>query len=235
MGAKGQQALVRLWIRRAHQFAGENMAIVRGSPLLETTCCISSLSTPQAIWSTLQEMPPLPPRRWIPLIQGFSLVTHFVPRLQALSVIEADKDLFYRIFLKYCFQGPVEHVGRPHELHLTNRCIWCGLQFPSHPSIMDTEKEGRLALQDQQVKTDTEAFTTLLDKIHTVYEVIPTPLPHRSLFQEVMNEFAGMDPPYHESNHGLFSSTECKCSPTRRRKGGYSCCSRTFIGYVSKL
>lgn len=195
MGTKGQKALVRLWIRRAHQFATENLATMRGSsPFLETTCCVSPLSTPHAIWETLENMPPLPLRRWIPNVQGSALVTHFIPRPQDLAVAEADKELFYRVFLKYCFQGPAEHIGHPHELNLTHRCIWCGLQFPTHPSIMDTEKDGRLALQDQQVATDTDAFTRLLDSIHTVHQVIPTPLPHRSLFQEVMNDFAGMDP-----------------------------------------
>ena len=195
MGPKGQKALVRLWIRRAHRFAAENMAILRGSPFLETTCCLSSISTPQYLWSSLKDMPALPLRRWIPYVQGSALVTHFLPRSQDLAVPEADKDLFYRIFLKYCFQGPDDHIGRPHELNLTNRCMWCGLQFPTHPSLMDAEKEGRLALQDQQVTTDTNAFTQLLDRIHTVYEVQPVPLLHRSLFQEVMQEFAAMDPP----------------------------------------
>ncbi len=195
MGERGQQALIRLWIRRAHQFAAENVAVVRGSPYLETTCCVSPMTTPQGVWTSLQGLPPLPLRRWSPYVQGSALMSHFIPRPQDLDVAEADKELFYLVFLKYCFQGPPEHIGHPHEFNLTNHCIWCGLQIPTHPRIMDAEKEGRLALQDQQVATDTEAFTRLLDTIHTVYEVIPTPLPHRSLFQEVMNEFAGMDPP----------------------------------------
>jgi hypothetical protein len=193
MGARGRQALIQLWIRRAHQFASESMAVVRGSPYLETTCCVSSLSTPQQAWASVEDMPPLARRIWTPHVQGAALVTHFHPRPQDLSVAEADKELFYRIFLKYCFQG--QRIGHAHEVNLTNRCIWCGFQFPSHPTLMDMEKEGKPALQGQEVVTDTGAFTALLDSIHTVHEVIPAPLPHRTGFAEVMAEFGAMDPP----------------------------------------
>ena len=192
MGARGKQALIRLWIRRAHQFATESFALVRGSPFLETTCCISPLSSPQQAWSRIDDLPPIAKRIWSPHVQGSALITHFIPRSLEESVTEADKELFYRIFLKYCFQGT--HIGHPHEVNLTNRCIWCGFQFPTHPRLMDAEKEGKPALQSQEVVTDTEAFTSLLDTIHNVYEVFPTPLPHRTGFTEIMDEFGAMDP-----------------------------------------
>lgn len=205
MGEKGQQALIQLWIRRAHQFASETAAVVRGSPYLETTCCLSPLTAPQQAWSTVEEMPPLARRIWSPHFQGSALVTHFKPRSQEAAVAEANKELFYRIFLKYCFQGP--RIGSTHELNLTHRCIWCGFQFPTHPSLLDAEKEGKPALATQEVKTDTEAFTQLLDRIHTVHEVIPTPLPHRTGFTEVMAEFGSMDPAPVESWSALIGQT----------------------------
>jgi hypothetical protein len=110
-----------------------------------------------------------------------------------MEVEEAEKELFYRIFLKYCFQGP--RIGHPHETNITHRCIWCGFQFPTHPKLMDAEKEGKPALQSQEIVTDTAAFTQLLDTIHTVHEVYPTPLPHRTGFTETMAEFGAMEPP----------------------------------------
>jgi hypothetical protein len=192
MGAKGRHALVQLWIRRAHEFARESLAIIRGSPYLETTCCMSQLSAPQSAWSRVEDMPPLARRIWTPHLQGSSLVTHFHPRPQDVAVAEADKELFYRIFLKYCFQGT--RIGHPHEPNIMNRCIWCGFQFPTHPALLNANEEGKPALQSQEVDTDTTAFTQLLDKIHTVYEVHPTPLPHRTGFAEVMAEFGAMEP-----------------------------------------
>jgi hypothetical protein len=72
---------------------------------------------------------------------------------------------------------------------------------------MDAEKEGKPALSSQEVKTDTEAFTQLLDSIHTVYNVIPIPLPHRTGFTEVMAEFGSMDPAPVESWSSLIGQT----------------------------
>lgn len=192
MGAKGKQGLVQLWIRRAHQFASESLAIVRGSPYLETTCCVSPLSAPKSAWSRVEDMPPLAQRIWTPHLQGSSLVTHFHPRPQELAVAKADKELFYRIFLKYCFQGT--RIGHPHEADVMNRCIWCDFQFPTHPTLLDAEKEGKPALQTQEVVTDTDAFTELLDTIHRVYEVYPTPLPYRTGFAETMADFGSIEP-----------------------------------------
>jgi hypothetical protein len=205
MGAKGKQGLVQLWIRRAHQFAAESLALVRGSPYLETTCCMSPLSAPQNAWSRVEDMPPLARRIWTPHLQGSSLVTHFHPRPQELAVAEADKELFYRIFLKYCFQGT--RIGRPHEANIMNRCIWCGFQFPTHPALLDAEKEGKPALQTQEVVTDTTAFTQLLDTIHMEYKVYPAPLPHRTGFAEVMAEFGSMEPAPIDDWSGLIQHT----------------------------
>jgi hypothetical protein len=188
-----QQALVRLWIRRAHQIANDSKEVIYGSPFLETTCCVSTLESPQEKWKEVSDLPDLPSRRWTPFLQGSALVTHFMPRAQDSAVAEADKGLFYRVFLKYCFKGP--RVGHPHEANLTHRCLWCGFQFPSHPKIMDAEQEGKPALITQEVSTDTESFTTLLDTIHTVYEVSPELLPSPVGFTELMTDFGAIQPP----------------------------------------
>jgi hypothetical protein len=99
------------------------------------------------------------------------LVTEFIPREAGSDVAEPDKELYYRIFLKCCFQGP--RFGYSHEPGLTNMCPWCGFQFPTIPSVMDTDTEGKTALASQEVQTNTEEFTKLLDKIHTVNKVDP--------------------------------------------------------------
>jgi hypothetical protein len=188
-----QHALVKLWIRRAHQIANDSKEAIYGSPFLETTCCISSLTTSQEKWKDVSDLPELQTRRWQPMLQGSSLVTHFIPREQSSEVATADKDLFYRIFLKYCFKG--KRVGHPHEPNLMNACIWCGFQFPSHPKIIDAKEEGKPALAAQNVSTDTESFTNLLDTIHTVYEVSPELLPVPMGFTELMTDFGGIRPP----------------------------------------
>lgn len=192
MGAKGQLALARLWIRRAHQIANESKEIIYGSPFLETTCCISPLSSPQDKWKEVADLPGLPSRQWRPTFQGSALMTRFFPRPQDEAIVEPDTNLFYRIFLKYCFKGP--KVGHPHEPNITNQCIWCGFLFPTHPKIMDAENEGKPALVTQNVTTDTDHFTNLLDRIHTVHEAIPDSLPSRVGFMEVMTDFASIQP-----------------------------------------
>jgi len=193
MGMKGQHALVKLWIRRAHQVANESKEIIYGSPYLETTCCISSLAESHDKWKEIQDLPKLNIRQWRPLLQGSALITHFVPRLQELDVAEPESELFYRVFLKYCFKG--QKVGHPHEPNLMNQCIWCGFQFPTHPKIIDAEKDGKPALATQEVTTDAQAFTELLDTIHKTYEVSPNILPVPVGFMELMTDFARIDPP----------------------------------------
>jgi hypothetical protein len=193
MGVRGRSALARLWIRQAHQYATETAAIVHGSPRLEITCCISSLLTPQASWKQASSLPPMEPRTWTPHLQGQALVTHFVPRTQETSVATTNPELYYRIFLRYCFTGP--RIGHSHEPNLLHRCIHCGFQFPTHPSIMNAEKEGKPALVSQEVRMDAVEFNQLLDTIHTVHQVPPFSQAPLTQFMERMTDFASLNPP----------------------------------------
>jgi hypothetical protein len=193
MGAKGEIALVRLWIRRAHAFAEETTQRIAGSPFLETTCCMSALAVPQEAWSTLEDMPPLARRILTPNEHASALVTSFHPRPEAVAVVEPNKELFYRVFLSYCFQGP--RIGRPHELNMTHHCMWCGFQFPTHPKVMDAESEGRPALASQNVQTDQAAFVPLLDRVHLAHEVRAPPRPAEIQFPTIMAEFGAVEPP----------------------------------------
>lgn len=193
MGNKGKKSLVRLWIRQAHRLAKETASLIRGSPLSETTCCLSTIQTPNSFWSVNTDLPPIGNRSLIPNQQGQFLVTSFVPRESGSAVALPNKELYFRIFLKYCFQGP--RTGYPHEPGLTNRCTWCGFEFPSNPSVMDTDTEGKTALITQNVKTDTEQFIQLLDTIHTVNAVEPNSTYKISSIQMIMDDFGLVDPP----------------------------------------
>ena len=192
MGNKGKIALVKLWIRQAHMHAKTNAILLRGSPLIETSCCMDKIDSPSAFWNNKDNLPDITKRSLQPKQQGQALMTEFVPRDVGLDVVEPNKDLYYRIFLKYCFQG--ERMGYTHEPGVTNKCISCGFQFPSHPSIMNSDTEGKAALSSQEVKTGSAEFIELLDKIHTVYGVTPLNPLTVSPIDKIMNEFGSIVP-----------------------------------------
>lgn len=193
MGNKGKKSLVKLWIRQAHRLAKETASLIRGSPLSETTCCLSTIQTPNSFWSGNADLPPIGNRSLVPNQQGQFLMTSFIPRESGSDVALPNKELYFRIFLKYCFQGP--RIGYPHEPGLTNRCTWCGFQFPSNPTVMNTDTEGKTALITQEVKTDTDQFIQLLDTIHIVNEVESIKMYNISSIETIMNDFGLIDPP----------------------------------------
>jgi len=170
-GNAGKQALVTLWIRQAHHHARESALLIRGSVFSETSCCVAPLFQPGEGWKSGAFHEDLPVRTLQPLQQGQMLLTHFSPRPLDNDVVDPDSDLYYRLFLKYCFQGP--RMGHAHELSLLNVCTWCGFEFPKHPSIMDTDTEGKAALSAKGVVTGPAEFTALLDTIHRVNHVTP--------------------------------------------------------------
>ena len=191
---KDQSGLARLWIRQAHMHAKNTALLTKGLPFSETTCCLATIQTPGTFWqTTAEQMPPIGKRILTPNQQGNFLLTEFIPRASVADVVEPNKDLYYRIFLKYCFQG--EQMGRIHEPGVTNRCKWCGFQFPTHPSVMNSDTEGKTALSSQEVKTGLDEFTALLDKIHTENNVDSIGPNTVSVLQEVMNELGNIVPP----------------------------------------
>jgi hypothetical protein len=192
MGKTGQMALVKLWIRQSHRLAKETTVLVRGSPYSEMTCCSAPIQSPAAFWKSREDLPPIGKRLLTPNQQGQFLVTEFVPRPANVVVAEPDKSLYHRVFLKCCFTGPFE--GYPHEPGLTNRCIRCGFQFPSHPLIMNTDEDGRAALETQEVKIDTDSFNELLDKIHRVNEVTPEEQKRIKTMEESIGRFGAVQP-----------------------------------------
>jgi len=191
MGNSGRSALMKLWIRQAHLVAKTSAKLVKGSPLSETTCCTAPVSTPGIFWKEQGNFPEMHARQLVPNQQGSFMLTFFEPRDAGIGVVEPNKDLYYRLFLKCCFTGP--RVGHLHEPGLTHRCTWCGFQFPGHPKVIDTNTEGRGALSE--VKTTTEEFNKLLDTIHEVNRVEPIKKREISSLNVLMEQFGAVSPP----------------------------------------
>ncbi len=187
--AAGPQELVRAWIQMAHRVARENGDYIRGSPFSDTTCCYTPISNPQGFWSTKgSSMPKLllksPPRG-----QACSqTMLQFTPRKAPQIATEAPEDLFYRVFLRVCYDGP--RKGLPHEPGYTNKCLHCGFVFPDDPYGItpappfskDLYKEwqaevdgiitkGKSALESQRVVVDRSTFENVLDAAHNKFHV----------------------------------------------------------------
>ena len=192
MGNRGKMALIKLWIRRSHELAKKTASLMRGNPLMETTCCVDSIKQPGSFFRENIDLPPIGKRTLQPYQQGQFMLTEFIPRPLDMDVVSANKDLYYRIFLKCCFQGP--RIGYPHEPGLTNLCHWCGFQFPVHPAVMDADKEGKPAILSQNVVTGTDEFTTLLDMIHNVNKVQPIQVKEITPVLDIMKQFGEVQP-----------------------------------------
>ena len=193
MGNRGKLALIKLWIRRSHELAKKTAVLARGNPIMETTCCVDSIKQPGSFFKEHIDLPPIGKRALQPYQQGQFMLTEFIPRALDMDVVSANKDLYYRIFLTCCFQGP--RIGYPHEPGLTNLCHWCNFQFPTHPAVMDVDKEGKAAILSQNVVTGSEEFTTLLDTIHNVNQVKPVQVKEITPVTEIMKRFGEVQPP----------------------------------------
>jgi len=181
MGKVGLRGLVKLWIREAHHMATTTAVLNRTSPMIETTCCTTSIQLPGSFWKPVQASLHLPKRALIPVFQGQPMMIPFQPRDVAIGVVEPNPALYYRIFLKYCSSEGGDHAGQPHEPGPTNRCIWCGFQFPCNPAVMDIDKDGKEAILEYMKSKNKDVnkgispadFNNLLDQIHDTYRVKP--------------------------------------------------------------
>ena len=209
VGYNDEAALARLWIRHSHALAKQHATLIRGSPMIETSCCPTKIETPGAFWKEIQEKIPIKGRSLQPRQQGNFLLTNFIPRDIGISDVKPDSKLYYRLFLKYCFVG--NRVGHPHEPGLTNICPWCKFEFPSHPAVLDSA-EGEAALSSQQVETTGSEFTTLLDTIHRVNYVDPfSPYTHTTL-QQTFQQLADVEPAPYLDWKKLMEDTSAKIS-----------------------
>jgi hypothetical protein len=78
-----------------------------------------------------------------------------------------DPDVFFKLFLKYCYRGP--QVGEVHEFSAGNVCRQCGFALGKPIDTIDFSKEGSAILAAQQgdlrVEVTTSAFDALSDAV----------------------------------------------------------------------
>ena len=186
--AASDQERVRAWIQIAHRLARDNGVYVRGSPFSETTCCYTPVAEPRGFWSAQTGLPQLP-KREPPMGQsGSQIMLRFKPRRVAKLLADPPEELFYRVFLRVCYDGP--RKGLPHEPGYTNACSHCGFVFPDNPytelpapplnkelfASWKTESDaiimkGKSALDTQKVVIDRDTFNEVLDAAHTKFHV----------------------------------------------------------------
>ena len=189
--AATEPELARAWIQSAHRIARENGNFVRGSPYSETSSCFTPVEKPGEFWKDKAGAMPALSGKLAPRGQNGSQVTlHFKPRRVARLLSEPPEELFYRVFLRVCYDGP--RKGLPHEPGYTHKCIWCGFVFPEDPYIespapplvkelfkeWQTEVEniitkGKSALESQKVVVTKDTFQELLDSAHNRFRVLP--------------------------------------------------------------
>ena len=183
--------LSQSWLQGAHRIARENGTFVRGSPFSETSSCFTEISDADGFWKgKLPSLPPLPPKL-APRGQACSqIVLPFMPRKIPRLLSEAPEELFYRVFLRVCYDGP--RKGLPHEPGYTHKCIHCGFVFPEDPYMesaapplikdlykewqMETEAiitKGKAALEAQKITVTKESFQDVLDTSHRRFHVEP--------------------------------------------------------------
>ena len=185
--AASKEELVRAWIQSGHMLARQNGTYVAGSPFSETSCCYTPIGTPREFWAS-KDMPKLP-EKTPPRGKGSSFATlPFKPRRAARLLADPPEELFYRLFLRVCYDGP--RKGLPHEPGYTNICPHCSFAFSENPYQVSagppltkdgfkewqTEMEGMIingksALESQKVLVDKSSFEDVLDAAHKRFHV----------------------------------------------------------------
>jgi hypothetical protein len=183
---------VRAWIIEAHSLAKKTAVLIRGSPYQETTCCLSNIQSPKNFWLAASDLPRLETRTIIPKENTPFLQVHFIPRILTQISVKPQEEFYHRLFLSACFRG--QHKGLTHQVGLTNRCRWCGFQFPGNPKDIKVDEEGKLALEEQQIETGSGEFQELLDSIHIAYQAEQQSRIIPSEFDIILKDFGEIEP-----------------------------------------
>jgi hypothetical protein len=184
---------VRAWIIEAHALAKKTAVLIRGSPYQETTCCLSNIQYPKNFWLAASDLPRLQGRTIIPKDNTPFLQVHFQPRKLAQISVKPQEEFYHRLFLSACFRG--QHRGLAHQVGLTNRCRWCGFQFPGNPKDIRVDEDGKLALEEQQIETGSGEFQELLDSIHIAYQADQFVQQTPTEFDAILKDLADINPP----------------------------------------
>ena len=215
----------RAWIQTSHALARQFGTYVRGSPFSEASCCASEVKAPRQFWSGKEESMPALSARIPPRGRAASEVSlAFRPRAQGAILPKMPEDLYYRVFLRICYDGP--RKGLPHEPGYTHTCRHCGFVFPESPynegasAPQDKESlkewlaeqddrlvQGRTALETQNVVVNRTTFDDVLDATHQAYKV-PKPLvtaPRSGM--QLFARLAELDPEPFDGWRALIAST----------------------------
>lgn len=184
--------LIRLWIRLAHSLAKKTAPNMERNPLSGTTCCLTHINSPDTFWKSVPDLPKLSGRILIPNTRVPFAHVHFAPRPMIELSADVPENIVYRLFLKVCFRGP--RKGLVHELGLAHQCSWCGFQFPSHPSTLMADTDGKMALTTQNVRFTKEDFIDLLDIVHINNRITPYSVHIQQSRDELLSEFIGVNP-----------------------------------------
>lgn len=211
--AKGDSRVIGI-LRTLHAIAKKTAVPER--VFTESSCCLTPIQTPGAIWKEngIEAFRPSVPTGSL----GSRAVTHYLTRrLGGVFRLEVPENLYVRVFLKTCYDGV--RIGYPHELGYTQRCQWCKFQFPVETfddtaekqalhTLLGEKEENRPAFQqkiqalkeveaihEQEVEVTKETFQTLLDRTHARYSV-PMPPAKLPLTQEILfRTMRDMQPP----------------------------------------
>lgn len=215
----------RAWIQAAHRLARENGNFIRGSPFSETSSCFTPISEPRAFWKNKEASMPVLPQRLSPKGQSRSEVTlHFTPRRVARLLAEPPEELFYRVFLRVCYDGP--RKGLPHEPGYTHKCGSCGFVFPDDPYsetpapplIKDLYSEwksemdgiilkGKSALESQKVVVTKDTFQDILDMTHTRFRITSLTIDKPTAGVALLDRLLRLDPEPFEGWRKIMAET----------------------------
>lgn len=127
-------------------------------------------------------------RRGIPtaVSAGTHLWSDMEIPIAAAATSTVEPDVFFKLFLKYCYRGPA--VGDPHEFSVGDRCRQCGLTLGMPPAFVDITKDGAAIMAAQQgdlrVEITQAAFDALSDAVRRRRILTPQPLVERREWME---------------------------------------------------
>lgn len=234
--AANPEELVRGWLQSGHRLARKHGKFIRGSPFSETTCCFTPIVEPRGFWSKGDlGLPALPAKRPPRGQSSTQTIATFTPRRLVKLLADPPEELFYRVFLRVCFDGP--RKGLPHEPGYDKKCPHCGLQLSDNPFLIapspplssdktvakemmkDWQKEmdglilkGKGDLDAQRIVVNKQTFEDVLDATHLAYRIEKKDPPEILSSMELLSELARMDPEPFEGWRVLMAETVVRCS-----------------------
>jgi hypothetical protein len=230
----GPEAKAKAWILTAHKLARQNGKYFAGATYAETACCYTTLGEPGSFWKSA-DLPSLPLKAPPRGPRGSILNVHMKPRQMENLFGKADASIYYRLFMRVCFQGPPSHIGLPHEPGYNKKCAYCGLIFPEDPrlpaplprfakdgstqkrydeeyttAIQEREQNQLGALQEQGIEVNKESFEDLLKETGRKFLVAPVRPSVVVLGLDLLTELSKITPEPFEGYEAIMNETITK-------------------------